>query len=231
MWEYVVRNCKNAALIINFDACQFVISDGMKRKRIYTTKAFKTSKYKPISDTEVGDTMGFAIKFFNICTLSGQGPIHLVFLLADPDMDKTAFEYIEVRGLSLGVAPQATGYICFCHNRCGNDKFFNWFISNILLRYVLDMRAYYPIDNSNKAFICCDGEGIQINAFFDQQVLELYDSHDIMVGKLPASTTAITQPSDCYKIFSATKTILTNITTSEAKTYDFMLKNITKKIM
>ena len=175
--------------------------------------------------------MGYAIKYFNICTLSGHGPINLVFVIADDSLDAEDLIVIEVVRLSLYVDHTSVGYICFTKTKCGNKKFLKWFAMEILLSYVVKMRAYFHIPSTEPAFISCDREAVQINCFFDDEICTQYDENNIMVGKFPANTTAVTQPNDCYKIFSATKSYLANVPKDAVNLFSSTVTNIVDSIV
>ena len=59
-----------------------------------------------------------------------------------------------------------------------------------------------------------DGEPIQINVYEQDDVIEALNQHNITVGKLPASTTEITQAAD-QKPFKTCKTNLKGINDSD----------------
>ena len=76
------------------------------------------------------------------------------------------------------------------------------------------------------AFICCDGEAVQILPLLNETMLHLLNSLLIIIGKLAGSTTAVTQPNDAYKIFSLTKYNLKTITKTQISNQTFLYNQL-----
>ena len=60
-----------------------------------------------------------------------------------------------------------------------------------------------------------DGESVQIAIYQSKQMLKKLEDMNIVVGKPPASTTDITQPSDIRHCFKGPKTALKHINDSD----------------
>eukprot|EP01034_Spumella_vulgaris_P042374 gene42374-52550_t len=58
------------------------------------------------------------------------------------------------------------------------------------------------------SFVSCDGEAMQLKAFMRSDIQLLLDTNNIMIGKLPASTSGSTQASDVSDFFKGVKTRL-----------------------
>jgi hypothetical protein len=74
------------------------------------------------------------------------------------------------------------------------------------------------------------GEPIQIKVFEDKDVLRLLNDHSIVVGKPPASTTAITQPCDSGNCFRGSKTTNKRLNDADVSHNTEMINVLTEMI-
>ena len=206
MWKFVSKYVNNPALVINFDSTQYCIGgDYEKRTKVVVTKEFAANG-KPISSSANQEkTNSFSIKYYCICTQAGHVCENLVFIIADARMNENDFYYYKVPGLSTSTSSSSFGYICFCKTRCPKEKFFMWFVEDVLIEFVKNQRRLYSNNAYDNAFISCDGEIDQIKIFLDENIRNKLNDENIIVGKLPASTTAVAQACDAGHIFSSTK--------------------------
>ena len=70
------------------------------------------------------------------------------------------------------------------------------------------------LSDSIPAYFCLDGDSDQINPMREDDTIELYREHNIVIGKPPASTTSISQPLDVGKAFISAKTINRGVKTA-----------------
>jgi hypothetical protein len=66
-----------------------------------------------------------------------------------------------------------------------------------------------------EACVTCDGEALMLDKVFINEVVSEFRDNEIVVGKLPASTSGIYQPLDVSKVFMAAKTRLETIVNNE----------------
>jgi hypothetical protein len=79
----------------------------------------------------------------------------------------------------------------------------------VLVPWVQELRENYSLSTDVPAFFQLDGEAAQIAPFLkDKQIRQLIDEHNILVGKPPASTTAINQACDAGPLFMTSKDFL-----------------------
>jgi hypothetical protein len=128
----------------------------------------------------------------------------LVFVLADASLNENDLYVYKVFGLSTENGPDAFGYVCFTQTRCANDKFFKWLNEAVLIPFITRLRLNYRLTTNPNAFVFCDGEHVQIIEYFTDETKKLLDDENVIVGKLAASTTAVSQACDAYKMFSNT---------------------------
>jgi hypothetical protein len=111
-----------------------------------------------------------------------------------------------VPGLGIGTDVQADGYVIFAKTRAVNEEFYRWWFTNIYVKFVMDLRVRYNIENATPSYFTLDGEDTQIKPLQTERMATLCAEHNIVIGKPPASTTSITQPCDVGKAFLSSKT-------------------------
>jgi hypothetical protein len=201
----------NSRLILNCDATQFHVGYNTTEKKVEVKYIGERCSSKPLKTTttegDKGSGVGFFIKYFLLISAFGNQS-HPVFVIADSCMDPEAIDIHEVEGLGVGTDITATGYVVFCRTRCGNTAFFEWYTRTILVGVVVATKERYhkQLNPESLAWYQLDGEPIQIKVFEDKDVLAMLNAHSIVVGKPPASTTAITQPCDSGNCFRGPKT-------------------------
>ena len=139
--------------------------------------------------------MAYFIKLYLFCNAFGisGSPI---FIVADSNMNSNQIDVREVSGLGIGSDINAKAYVVFCQRRSANVSFYRWFITDIFVKFFCDIRARYKLQLSEPAYLCLDGESDKMDPLKESAILKLCEDHNIIIGKPPASTTAITQPLD-----------------------------------
>jgi len=201
----VAKMVPDNALVINFDATQFLISSG-KGNTLEVVVVKDEPTECPIS-TQVkgGGGLNYFIKYFSIISAGGlSGP--LVFLVACADMTAEACEILECKGLCMSDADSDTvGYVAFCQTRCANRKFYKWLNLSVILPFIIKVRGLLGLAASRMAVVACDGEVVQIDPYQDPDVQAAFAAAFIFMMKLCASTTAVSQPCDAWKLFCLLK--------------------------
>jgi len=146
-------------------------------------------------------------------------------------------EVYKVNQLSFVPGVESFGYLVICKQRGGNDKFFKWFNSVVVVDFVKTLQSAVvseirlssglesDSDDKNTA-ITFDGEHTQIMAYQDPEVLQLMEANKIYLCKLAASTTAVSQPLDAYKLFCACKSHLKGIGKEDLDVLDGLKCNV-----
>lgn len=202
-------------LFWNWDATQFVVGQSDSSKKVFSIKLDEgNTKDKPLSI--VGEeSLDIGIKWMFMGSAAGvSAPV--VLLLAVDSLGVEDFEVFKIPGLAATVGSKDVGYICFCHSRAGNSKFFKWFIENVAIDCVEQSRTLHgmemgPNGEIPMSFITSDGEQIVLDAALSKSVRDTLHKKNIHLGKYPASCSGIHQPADVSPIFRACKTRLKNL--------------------
>jgi hypothetical protein len=89
-------------------------------------------------------------------------------------MDKNAFDWYKIPKLGYGVSASEYGVLVFCKTRVTNEDFFNWYILNIVVPIVDDMRRLHPKETEGKvAWLCHDGEALQLPCYTKDENLNI----------------------------------------------------------
>lgn len=152
--------CKglNPKLILNWDATQFGISKDDDDLLVFIKdEDYDTSK--PVTGESSGDTCIF-VKLYHFHNAFGTiAPP--VYVIADPNLGESDFEYYEVAGLGRhGGAGNGSGFICFTKTRAANDHFYRWFNETVVIPFILQIRLHNempPVSRSmNELFHACN---------------------------------------------------------------------------
>jgi len=88
-------------------------------------------------------------------------PLVLLIIIALSDLNENDF-VAEIPGLTYSSNSTVKGYLAFCKTRCGNSGFFNWFINDIAIPLIADIRDSYELETIDEekmqAFVSCDGD-------------------------------------------------------------------------
>lgn len=126
-------------------------------------------------------------------------------------MEKDAIDIHKCNGIGMSPNQSSFIYIVFCHSRCGNQSFYEWFVQTIIVDFVKTLRNIFHYNESIEAFYQLDGEPIQIECFIKESIQKILKDNSIVVGKLPASTSMLTQPADVGACFKSSKQKLKSI--------------------
>ena len=232
MWRFAFVYVDNAALVINFDATQFAVGDKVDDLPqvviCVKNEADPDVNGRPVSSTanNAKDNMYF-IKYFCVVSLAGFLCPQPVFVLADARLGPEEFYVYKVIGLSCGSSDDDFGWVCFAQTRCPGEHFFRWFFEHVLAVWIAKLQKKFfagSAKGNKNVFVTCDGEADQIYPFLKEQIpasnpcaaiddepvavnscRALFDSMDVMLGKLAASSTAVAQALDAYKAFCTAK--------------------------
>jgi hypothetical protein len=183
-------------LILNMDATQFCVGGGTEKVEVVVPKG-KHSNLKCKAQKLNYGTTHYFVKYYLILTAAGMAAPP-IFLLADAKMNHHDCDVHMLEGLGCSTNPKENlSYVVYTKTRCANAAFYKWIIEDIIVQFVADIRRALPEKWKNQAaWFQLDGEWTQIKEFLDEQTHEKMTEHNIVVGKLPGSTTEIYQPAD-----------------------------------
>lgn len=233
-WRHGIRFVKIPELVINFDATQFSTCKEAKNNNYKCVASVEQEndvmyKDKPIS-VEGDSGLGNSVKYYCVCSLNGVLCPTLVMIVADPRLAEGEFRAYPVPGLTtLSMEPGAYGFICFSSTRCPKESFPPWFLNNVLIPFVDMMKRNGEAALDANVFVNCDGEPAQILPLMSKDCMKQMEDSNIMLGKLAASTTAVSQACDAYKIFCTMKAKFRKVTPAMVqKRMKFLLTNLEK---
>jgi hypothetical protein len=210
MWHAMMQRIKSLDSIINYDATTFVFHQCSRSKRVMLWDDVKVRENRAIKHTEEKSVgLGFGIKHMCVVAANGLTNVNYVFVVACDALPKEKCCAYQVK--RLGRTIEDYGWLVFAHTRSGNKAFFDWFTRHILISFIARIKASRVMDEDAPFFVSCDGEKIQIDVYFNDDVLQKLEEHNTIVCKLPASTTAVSQACDAGNIFKASKTLLAHI--------------------
>ena len=208
VFESIAKHVSSPHLLINYDATQFLVANKAHKKAetVVSVDRSHKNRNKPTKTDPDSKSkeLDFAIKWFCIATGGGRTCNDLVFLVADGALEDSEFYVYEVDDLCVNVTGDGRGYVCFSKTRCGNENFFKWLNEVVLFPFIEMTKKKYGLENQY-AFLCCDGEAIQINPYLTGDYSDSWELLKVIIAKLAASSTAVSQACDAWKIFSSLK--------------------------
>ena len=230
MWYYIIKYVVYQFLVLNYDSTQFeIFCSQSKSVSVVVTEEYRKNAQanrKPISTTETNNSLAYFVKYFSIVSLSGLVYPHYILLLADENLGENDFKYYKVPGLCNVNTMEGFGYLCFTKTRCGNDAFFKWLNKDILIPYIVALRDRFGISEDNAAFITCDGEYVQIAPWLTEEMKILLKKYNLLIAKLCASTTAVTQANDAWKLFLRCKANIQHVTNDDILSMNFLYQQL-----
>ena len=196
------------AIICNMDSTvmQFTDSAQTTEKVQYVGDYRKNMKVLPARHDDCTKLV-FGVKLYCLVSATGN-TAPPVYVIQDKDMDSSTIDVYSSNFFSISCITDGNGYIVFCKTRACNENFYKWYNNNILLPFIASQRKSYKLSDSVPAWFQLDGEQSQINIYSNKGILTALSLANIIVGKLPASTTAVTQPLDAGPCFLTIKNYL-----------------------
>ena len=141
-----------------------------------------------------------------------------IFMLADSNMADDEYRVYKIPGLGMSNVVGSYARVVMAKTRCLNKQFFKWLIINVFVPFVETIRSANMDYFGDDDYFCfhLDGEKVQLDPFFDNEIVQLLARNRIIVVKVPASTTGINQACDSRHIFLALKTALRHVTKEQA---------------
>jgi hypothetical protein len=217
---------KPPQLIGNFDGTQFIMS-GTNEELLVTIKGkTSTDNYDHLPLTIVQDSkLSQAVKWIMLGNANGNLSED-IFLISDTDMDENECEFHQITGLSHNTDPSSSGWLCIVKSRCGNLKFFTWYLNTIVVTFVNKCRSLLydtietDLNEAKRFYLVADGEDIQIQPLENDEVAKILEDNKIDLGKGPAScTNTIGNACDRSNLFKSTKKVNRHVNSSQK--YDF----------
>lgn len=224
MLQVVLLHVKHAPLIVNYDSTQFAFGGGTRNTKGVVPEGLDHA------ETVSGSGMlnDESIKYYAIMSAAGIICSSIVLVVADENMAKEDISVHKVHTLSISAGVDGVGYVVFCRSRCGNAAFFQWFNVVILGGFLTDIKAQIGVALDTPCFVCCDGEAAQIKSYNDLEVTQCLHDHHCIVGKLPAATTAVSQPCDAGNYFKTCKSLLRSATPQKVGENSYLRELLTK---
>lgn len=193
------------SIICNMDSTVFTFNQPANRKA--TAEMIHPVRNVTLRATpnDLSNCLAFGIKWFALISASGHHASH-VLIFQDKGMAADEIDVVQTNLLGSSSDAGIKGYIVFCKSRCCNVRFYEWYNNEILIPFIKTQRKEHAEAAERPAWFILDGERIQINGYFNEELLKRLENENITVGKLPASTTSITQPLDVGNCFLAAKT-------------------------
>jgi hypothetical protein len=130
---------KPPQLVGNFDATQFIVTDTNQELLVTIKMNDDTSENEPLTLVE-DSTLSRGIKWMMLCNANGNLG-KSVFLVEDSSLKDGDFTKDCIRGLAPGTDPKSDGWLCFTKTRAGNNEFFKWYITEIMVSFVQECRG------------------------------------------------------------------------------------------
>jgi hypothetical protein len=202
-----------AALVFNWDATTFSCgNDEHNRQKVYM-KVVRDVDDKKAPPAIVGGGLGMYIKKYFFHNSAGQ-VAPPVYVVADDSMEPNTYRAFKISGLSSTNAVGGYGYLVFCQSRAGNDAFYYWYVTTVVLPFIVQVREHlgvaglFPNGDMMSAFVSCDGEASQIRVLMRADVVALFRQARVILGKTPRSCSAVTQSSDISNDFKSEKRVM-----------------------
>jgi hypothetical protein len=208
MNSLMLERCEIAPeLVLNMDSTQYQTSGDSQKKRKVKYQGRRGKKTLKASPPKKGEGLtAFFVKHYLMISAAGDQS-DPVFVLEDKKMAADKIDVYRVAGLGTSTSVGSVGYVVFCSSRLGNDAFFKWYHSTVLVDFVNNIRTAYNLDKSIPAWYQLDGEACQLKFFTDKDFLKKLEQLNVVVGKPPASTTSTSQPCDVGNCFRSSKTL------------------------
>jgi len=205
-------------LILNLDATQFKVgcANNGRVKVIVSDGDADSHNIKAMPQEKNHGITAYFIKYYLLISAAGKVATP-VYVVADESMNANEFDAYDAPSLGASTDATSTGKVVFVPTRGCNKAFYEWLNINIVIPFVVAIKTTLGPDFADEgAWFQLDGEPIQIKVYEDNAVLSALNEHNITVGKLPASTTEVTQACD-QKPFKACKTNLKKINDSDVE--------------
>lgn len=137
----------------------------------------------------------------------------VVVIIADVSLEKGIFKVHEVPGLCVTGSANDVGYIVFSPTRAGSVSLWKWWIRDVFVPFILQCRRLQKFRKDQSSFFTADGEDFMLEALTSHDILELFKSHNIGGGKIPASYSPIAAAWDKSKaLFQGSKKAIKHLT-------------------
>lgn len=213
----VVRGGVKADLIFNFDGTSHTVGgSGGDDDKVWIIPEKKKKEVEVIKKPSCGvktdpgakgdqEFTKYTIKQVILMSAAGQ-QCDPVFILADPNLTPEECCIYPVKGLGVGTNFDNLGNVVIMNDRSGNREFYRWLILDVLVPWIDKIRDYYELGIEKTAYVNFDGEDVQINPMFDEDIVQLLKEKNIQLGKVPGSSTQNTQAADAGHVFISIKT-------------------------
>jgi len=190
------------SLSFNFDSTQFHIHFGSDEKKHFFVVEEKRNKSKSYAGS---GHLPISVKLMWLNNATGNVAPFL-FLFADENLSEEEFYVYEVPNLSPSTTAGGRGFISFCKTRNACKGWFQWFMLQIVIPFIQQAQSCLHSSMDKNAFLGCDGEAEQLEAFMHSDITLLLAQAHTILGKYAASLSLSSQPADAGDWFKGTKT-------------------------
>lgn len=223
--------CRDQAT--NADATTFEASGSKDCIEVFAAPKSEIGQVKVEVDPDAADENNLKFSVKKYVTSSGSGYVTKpIYIFADSRMGADEMIYYECKGLGQGQDVETVGYIVFCKSRACNKAFYHWWLKDIYIPWVAQLRQLNGLGADDAIFHSEDGELGQIEMFFEgignsnSELHQQLEDRVINIFKLCASSTEIQQALDHSNTFRSTKNVLRHINEDEIGNYDGLLGRI-----
>ena len=222
----VVVPLSRIELIMNMDATSFQVGRcyGRQEKAVYKNSRARSVKMR---GTKSNTGLTFSIKYYMLYTAAGD-TAPPVYVIADSNLPPD--DCIIYTVPKLGITNFGTGYVIFCHTRCGNEKMYEFLNTTIITEFVLSLRQRYEIATGPVAWLTLDGEAKQIDVYTSSYMQLHMSELCLEVGKSSAGTTEINQPCDAGKVIKTAKTTLKDVKDDDVEDQEDTVKYLKEEV-
>ena len=184
-------------LLLNADGTAFRIQDRDDSIDVVYIgpRADHDGSLKAAAPTGSNDIGAYFVKYMLVISAGGftGSP---VFVIQDDRMDKEVIDIYQSSHLGLAPVAGSKGYVVFMKSRAGNEKYFEWLMSTMVIEFINHIKEMCEIPADDHVYFQLDGEPIQLEVFKSTSMRSFLKANNISIGKSCASSTEIEQPCD-----------------------------------
>ena len=130
--------------VFNADATQYAVVDTAEGEELVYLDGQDFDNWQ-LQQESAGLTCCF-IKYYFLFNAAGTVAT-AVYIIAVSGMPEGKYEWVEVPGIGRNFE---SAYLVFCHTRAGNDKFYEWWFTDVCIPFMLRVRTIQQLRVSKK---------------------------------------------------------------------------------
>jgi hypothetical protein len=205
--------------------CRFKPEDELK----YVAKeeiTIKNNMSKGSRNKATRNSIGFAIKVMHMSSAAGEAsPFVAVIAIDTLNKETNEWHCEEVVGLSYTADIGRKGYIYFAHDRAGTRDMWKHYFTNVVIPTIAQSSSAHNFNKLGEpetipVMFSTDGEDIVIVNGYQDDLVGLFDTHNISYCRVGAGTTGIHQAGDRQYTFRETKKFVSTATRNKMEVHD-----------